>query len=52
MRRFYHATLDELLAKARDGRPSLLDDYKPCLHSFAYGLKREYKRRDSGGQLG
>jgi len=33
VRRFYYAgTIDELLAKVRDGRPSLLDDYKPYLH--------------------
>jgi transposase len=33
VRRFYYAgTVDELLAKVRDGRPSLLDDYKPYLH--------------------
>jgi transposase len=33
VRRFYHAaTAGELLAKVRDGRPSLLDDYKPYLH--------------------
>jgi hypothetical protein len=33
IRRFYRAaTIDELLAKVRDGRPSLLDDYKPYLH--------------------
>jgi transposase len=33
VRRFYRAaTADELLAKVKDGRPSLLDDYKPYLH--------------------
>jgi transposase len=33
VRRFYHAaTVDELLAKARDGRPTQLDDHKDYLH--------------------
>jgi len=33
VRRFYRAaTVDELLAKAMDGRPSVLDEHKPHLH--------------------
>ena len=33
VRRFYRAaSADELLAKIHGGRPSLLDDHKPCLH--------------------
>jgi hypothetical protein len=33
VRRFYYAeAVDELLAKVRDGRPSILDEHKPYLH--------------------
>jgi transposase len=33
VRRFYYAqTVDELLAKVKDGRPSILDKHKPYLH--------------------
>ncbi len=33
VRRFYRAgAVDELLTKVKDGRPSVLDDYKPYLH--------------------
>jgi transposase len=33
VRRFYYAeTVDELLAKVKDGRPSILDEHKPYLH--------------------
>ncbi|MCL2585112.1 MAG: ISL3 family transposase [Streptosporangiales bacterium] len=33
VRRFYYAeTVDDLLAKVRDGRPSVLDGHKPYLH--------------------
>jgi hypothetical protein len=33
VRRFYYAeSVDELLAKVKDGRPSILDEHKPYLH--------------------
>ena len=33
VRRFYYAeAVDELLAKVKDGRPSILDEHKPYLH--------------------
>ena len=33
VRRFYRASgVDELLAKTRDRKPSILDEHKPCLH--------------------
>jgi transposase len=33
VRRFYHAeTAGELLVKVKDGRPSILDEHRPCLH--------------------
>jgi transposase len=33
VRRFYYAeTIDELMAKVKDGRPSILDEHKPYLH--------------------
>jgi hypothetical protein len=33
VRRFYYAeTVDELLVKVKDGRPSILDEHKPYLH--------------------
>jgi hypothetical protein len=33
VRRFYYAeSIDELLAKVKNGRPSILDGHKPYLH--------------------
>jgi len=33
VRRFHHMrSVDELLAKVKDGRPSILDEHKPYLH--------------------
>jgi hypothetical protein len=60
VRRFYYAeTVDELLAKVRDGRPSVLDEYKPHLHqrwnegcTSATLLHAELKERGYRGSYG
>jgi transposase len=60
VRRFYRAcAADELLAKVRDGRPSLLDDYKPYLHqrwnegcANVRQLHAELKQRGYQGSYG
>jgi transposase len=60
VRRFYRATsVEELLAKARDGRGQILEDYKPYLHrrlangcSNASQLFREIRQQGYRGSLG
>jgi transposase len=60
VRRFFRAaTVDELLAKVKDGRPSLLDDYKPYLHqrwnegcTNVRQLHAELKERGYNGSYG
>jgi transposase len=60
VRRFYRAaTAEELLAKVRDGRPSLLHDYKPYLHqrwnegcANVRQLHAELKQRGFQGSYG
>jgi transposase len=60
VRRFYYAeTVDELLAKVRDGRPSILDEHKPYLHqrwndgvTNVVQLHAELKERGYKGSYG
>ncbi len=60
VRRFYRAaSADELLAKIHGGRPSLLDDHKPCLHqrwnegcTNVRQLHAELRRRGYRGSYG
>jgi hypothetical protein len=60
VRHFYRAaTIDELLVKVRDGRPSLLDDHKPYLHhrwdqgcTNVRQLHAELKQRGYKGSYG
>jgi transposase len=60
VRRFYRAkSADELLAKIRGGRPSLLDDHKPYLHqrwnqggTNVRQLHAELRDRGYGGSYG
>jgi transposase len=60
VRRFYYAeTIDELLAKVKGGRPSVLDEHKPYLHqrwnegcTNAIQLHDELKERGYKGSYG
>ncbi len=60
VRRFYYAeTIDELLVKVRDGRPSVLDEHKPYLHqrwndgvTNVVQLHAELKERGYKGSYG
>lgn len=60
VRRFYYAeTAGELLAKVKDGRPSILDEHKPCLHqrwnegcANVIQLHAELKERGYKGSYG
>jgi hypothetical protein len=60
VRRFYYAeTADGLLAKVRDGRPSILDEHKPYLHqrwndgvTNVVQLHTEVKERGYKGSYG
>jgi transposase len=60
VRRFYYAeTVDELLAKVKDGRPSILDEHKPYLHqrwnegcANVIQLHAELKERGYKGSYG
>lgn len=60
VRRFYYAaTVDDLLVKVRDGRPSVLDGHKPYLHqrwnegcTSATVLHAELKARGYTGSYG
>ena len=60
VRRFYYAeSVDELLAKVKDGRPSILDEHKPYLHqrwnegcTNVIQLHTELKERGYKGSYG
>lgn len=60
VRRFYYAeTVDELLVKVKDGRPSILDEHKPYLHqrwnegcTNVIQLHAELKERGYKGSYG
>jgi transposase len=60
VRRFYYAeTVDELLVKVKDGRPSILDEHKPYLHqrwnqgcANVIQLHAELKERGYKGSYG